>query len=143
MIIYYKRIIKSYKNSSFNNDSTEIYTFLSNRNKPSSPTSQFDFNSSTFFKSTILFLFQGYFHFFYTIKISLYYIIKRTSLYIKNINSNVINNLAILISNFLPINIDLFTSMSTIVFYYPLVRLIWFDYKIYNLRFIIPTINTN
>ncbi len=90
-----------------------------------------------------MFLFQRYFHFFYITKASLYYIIKRTSSYIGNINSGVVNSFAILTFGSLQISIDSFVSISTIALYYLLIRSVWFGYKIYDLRSIIPTTNAN
>ena len=131
------------KSSSFNGDFVGIYIFLLNRNKLFSPIFQFDFNSLIFFKLAILFLSQRYFHFFYIIKISLYCIIKRASLYIGSISSGTVNSLIILIFGFLLIDVNSFVFISTIAFYYPLIRSIWFGYKIYSLRPMILTININ
>ncbi len=113
---------KVYKSSSLNGDSVKIYILLLNRSKLFGPTFQFDFNSLAFFKLVALLLFQGCFHFFYITKASLYYIIKRASLYIGSISSGVINSLVILTFSFLLIDVDSFVSISTIAFYYLLIR---------------------
>jgi len=120
-----------------------MYIFFLNRNKLYSSIFQFDFNSLIFFKLVALLLSQGCFHFFYIMKMSLYCITKRVSLDIGSLSFGVVNNLAILTFGFLPIDVDLFVFISTITFCYPLVRSIWFSYRIYSLQLIILITNIN
>ena len=72
---------------------------------------------------------------------SLRCITKRASLYIGSINSNVVNSLVILTLGSLPTNVNLFAFISTIALYYPPIKSIWFGYRIYSSRSIIPTTN--